>query len=167
MKERILTIATAIGLAGLLGFAAYGVVAQTPVVPKVLQVFPDDLFQDVVHGQPTAQSFYATAAQIGAASGTQSLVPITGFTIQVANGTTYLFLNPAGTLATGTITFPVMPSDGQHLCIFDTQIQTAVTIAAATGTSLSGTTISAFVASTQYCWRYIAATSTWYYQGSS
>lgn len=91
-------------------------------------------------------------------------VPLTGFTITARNGK--LILNPAGTLATGTVTFPISPPDGAMFQLMSTQTQTAITLSAPTypagsgpgGTTLvdtiKGTAVSALVANTVYEWSY-------------
>lgn len=158
-----------LGILGALFAASIGAgvaLAQivTPPLSQVVTVDPTaDLFLDVVNGQPTTASRYASAAQINAAPGVQYSVPVTGFSIQVLDATTYVFIKPAGTLANGTFLFPVNASDGQHLCFFDTATQSAVTMTAGTGDTLSGTSITALTAATQYCWRYVKPTRTWYY----
>lgn len=55
-------------------------------------------------------------------------VPTTGFTITGANTSKTLILNPAGTLATGTITMPAGPIDGQEFRFSSTQTVTALTV---------------------------------------
>lgn len=60
----------------------------------------------------------------------------TGFTYTFAAGTTTLIINPAGTLATGTITMPAAPADGMVITIQSTQQITALTIQGNTGQSL-------------------------------
>lgn len=72
-------------------------------------------------------------------------VPLTGFTISPV--TNKLVLNPAGTLATGTVNLPLNPLDGQTLRVVSTQTQTAITFVANTGDSIVGA-ISALVANT-------------------
>lgn len=85
--------------------------------------------------------------------------PLTGFSITVPNGVSNLLLTPAGTLATGTITLPSAPVDGQMVCIFDTQTQTAVTIAANTGQTINGTALTALTANTRYCYVFAGTTT--------
>jgi len=79
-------------------------------------------------------------------------VPLTGFTITMQTGK--LVLNPAGTLATGTVNLPLNPPDGAIAEISSTQTQTALTVAANTSDSLVGGTVSALVANTRVAWRY-------------
>lgn len=59
----------------------------------------------------------------------------TGFSYTFAAGTTTLIANPAGTLATGTITMPVAPADGMVITIQSTQQITALTVQGNTGQS--------------------------------
>ena len=78
-------------------------------------------------------------------------VPLTGFSI--APQSQMVILNPAGTLATGTITMPTNPTDGQKLVIMSTQTQTALTLTPGSGDSVNtGTT--ALVANTPVVYRY-------------
>ena len=66
--------------------------------------------------------------------------PLTGFSIQIANGVTSLLLDPAGTLAAGSITFPTTPIDGQTLALSSSQIVTALTLSAPGQTILGAIT---------------------------
>ena len=60
----------------------------------------------------------------------------TGFSYTFAAGTTVLVMNPAGTLATGTITMPASPADGMTITFSSTQTITALTVNANTGQSI-------------------------------
>ena len=95
--------------------------------------------------------------QVGLGSGTPNTepfdlyVPLTGFSITPQSA--ILVINPAGTLATGTVVMPTNPTDGQTLTIFSTQTQTALTLTPGTGDTVnSGTT--ALVAGTPVKYRY-------------
>src|ERR1700685_2854114 len=62
-------------LYGAIGLLALGVVAahaQTVPVPQVTAIGPADLFQDIVGGQPSAQSQYAPAPLLGNYGATQA-----------------------------------------------------------------------------------------------
>lgn len=83
--------------------------------------------------------------------------PATGFSIAAGSVGT-LILNPAGTLAAGTVTFPASPSDGQTFRISTSQTITALTLAGAT-ISNAVTTLAAG-AVTGYKW--VAAASSWF-----
>ena len=149
------------GLAGLVLVAGVGfAIAQAIVVPQVATVGTSDLFLDVVSGQPQAQSSYATAAQIAGVPGYAYSVPLTGFTLTFANSQTNMVLNPAGTLATGTLTTAANPSNGQRECVISTQTQTALTWSANTGqTIVNGPT--ALVANTPVCMVYVGSLAAW------
>lgn len=89
--------------------------------------------------------------------------PLTGFSITVGNGVRWLQLTPAGTLATGTITFPVSTSltDGQELQIGSTQIQTALTLAG-NGATIAGALTAGAAANWFAHYKYALANNTWY-----
>ncbi len=88
-------------------------------------------------------------------------VPTTGFTITVANNTSTLILNPAGTLATGTVTMPATPIDGQEVRFSSTQTVTTLTVSPNTSQTISNapTTIAP---GQGYAWIYHLATTNWF-----
>lgn len=79
-------------------------------------------------------------------------VPLTGFTITMQ--TAKLALNPAGTLATGTVNLPLNPPDGCVAEISSTQTQTALVVNANTGDNIAGAAVTALVANTRVAYRY-------------
>lgn len=87
-------------------------------------------------------------------------VPLTGFSITLDQCPT-LVLNPAGTLATGTVLLPASPVDGQYVEIISSQTQTAITITAATGDTINNVP-TALVALTGVKLGYNAADRVWY-----
>lgn len=88
-------------------------------------------------------------------------VPTTGFTITGANTSKTLILNPAGTLATGTITMPAGPIDGQEFRFSSTQTVTALTVSPNAAQTLSNapTTIAP---GQGYGYIYHLATTNWF-----
>jgi hypothetical protein len=85
----------------------------------------------------------------------------TGFTYTFAAGTQVLVMNPAGTLATGTITMPAAPSDGMTVRFSTSQIITALTVSANTGQSIvSAVTTLAAGGGAAYIYR--LTNTTWY-----
>jgi hypothetical protein len=60
----------------------------------------------------------------------------TAFSYTFAAGTQILVINPAGTLATGTITMPAAPADGMTITFSSTRTITALTVNANTGQSI-------------------------------
>lgn len=62
----------------------------------------------------------------------------TGFSYTFAAGVNVLVINPAGTLATGTITMPAAPVDGMTITFSSTQTITALTLSGNTGQTVVG-----------------------------
>jgi hypothetical protein len=87
-------------------------------------------------------------------------VPTTGFAITIADNSSTLILDPAGTLATGTITFPANPIDGQQLVIMSTQTVTALTINGNSKTVKNAP--STIAANGALEWRYRSTGTTWF-----
>lgn len=88
-------------------------------------------------------------------------VPTTGFSYTFAAGIQTLIMNPAGTLATGTITMPASPSDGMTITISSSQTITALTLQGNTGQSISNT-ITSLPANTTAQYLYRLSNTTWY-----
>jgi hypothetical protein len=149
-------------LSALLGLGGSSLAQQTP--PVLSPMHQGDLVQVVPNGLAGAQSVYASPGAIGGQESVSYQVPVTGFSITIPNNISLLFLNPAGTLATGTIIMPAVPNDGQRVCWTSNQIQTAVTVSANTGQTLAGAaTETAGAVGSRYCRTYIALTATWYH----
>jgi hypothetical protein len=87
--------------------------------------------------------------------------PVTGFTLTPAQSVTELILNPAGTLASGTVTLPPNPGDGQIFEIMSSQTITAFAVNTSDGTTINGapTTLSNTSAVT---WIFIASLNAWF-----
>jgi hypothetical protein len=90
-------------------------------------------------------------------------VPTTGFSKTVTSNTSTLLINPAGTLATGTITFPASTAcvNGQELQIASSQTITALTVTAGSGTTINGAP-STILANTSFKYIYNTSGTTWY-----
>ena len=86
----------------------------------------------------------------------------TGFSYTFAAGTTTLIINPAGTLATGTITMPATPADGMVITFTTTQEITAITINGNTGQSIGGTQVAQLPANSAMSFVYRQSNTTWY-----
>lgn len=146
------------------GLSIAAVAQQQAIVPQV-QIGQNDLVQVIPNGQSSAGNVYAPAGGVAAVEQYSYQAPLTGFAITVPNYASLLYLNPAGTLATGTLTMQALPSDGQKFCVEDTQTQTAVTISANTGqtmlTSIGLGAVTAFVANTRYCFFYNKSLAGW------
>jgi hypothetical protein len=86
----------------------------------------------------------------------------TGFSYTFAAGTTTLIANPAGTLATGTITMPAAPADGMVIEFMSTQQITALTISGNSGQSIGGTQTTQLPANSAMSFVYRQSNTTWY-----
>lgn len=84
----------------------------------------------------------------------------TGFSYTFAAGTQVLVINPAGTLATGTITMPAAPSDGMTITFISTKQITALTMAGNGATLVSGVTALNVNQAVSYIYR--ATGTSWY-----
>lgn len=156
-----LLIGAALGLSVLAAAALAQVIA-----PTAASLNQNDLVQVIPRGAPSAQSVYTTPGAIAGVDLYSYQIPLTAFAITPANGVSYLLLNPAGTLATGTLTMEAQPSDGQRFSVFTSQTQTAITISANTGQTMDAGVIglaqpTALTAKTTYTWRYIGPLATW------
>ena len=87
--------------------------------------------------------------------------PTTGFSYTFAAGTQVLVMNPAGTLATGTITMPASPSDGMTITFSSSQQITALTVQGNTGQSMSNA-VTFLPGKTAASYVYRLSNTTWY-----
>lgn len=155
-----------IAVAGLLslGFVGFSEMlnAQSAAVALSGRISPDDAFPYVLHGVPSARTLYTTP---GAISGTPVYsnggAQLTAWTHTMGDTEVNFFIQPAGTLATGTLTTAANPGDGQRECFLSTQTQTAITWTANTGQSLANAP-TAGVAMTPQCMTYQKSAATWY-----
>jgi hypothetical protein len=84
----------------------------------------------------------------------------TAFSYTFAAGTQVLVINPAGTLATGTITMPAAPSDGMTITVESTQQVTALTMSGNGGTIVGAAT--QLIPNQPLSWVYRSTGTTWY-----
>lgn len=85
----------------------------------------------------------------------------TGFSYTFASGITTLIAQPAGTLATGTITMPGTPADGMVITIESTQQVTAVSVLANAGQTMTGAP-SQLIPNQPLSFIYRQSNTTWY-----
>jgi hypothetical protein len=87
--------------------------------------------------------------------------PTTGFSIAAGINVTQLVLNPAGTLAAGTVTLPISPGDNQPFQLISSQTVTALTMNTSDGNTINGapTTIAA---NTSVKFRFILSLGKWF-----
>ena len=143
--------------------ALTGVASAQSIVQPMHQ---NDLVPVLPYGAPSPQNFYAAPGSISAVTEYSYQVPVTAWAITPASGTGLLYLNTAGTLATGFLTMQASPSDGQTFCIEDSQTQTAITVTPNSGQTLTAGTYglatpTSLTANVRDCWLFFAAQSAW------
>ena len=115
-----------------------------------------------LQGGTSGEYYHLTANEVRNARNTlERVVPTTGFTNTIANTTSYYILEPAGTLATGTLTMPASPVNEQVVTITSTQIITALTHSPNTGQTLKGA-LTTITVDGNASWIYRTANTTWY-----
>ena len=115
-----------------------------------------------LQGGTSGEMYHLTAAEVLAARNTiERVVPTTGFNNTIANTTTTYIVEPAGTLATGTIKMPASPVDEQIVRIASTQTITALTHNPNTGQTLKGA-LTTITINGNASWIYKTSTTTWY-----
>lgn len=93
----------------------------------------------------------------------QFAVPLTGTTVTVTTGDSWLVITPAGTLAALTISLPTDRTDGETVLVNSTQILTSLTVSGAGTTVVGGPTTLA--ANGFFEMRYTATLNAWYRTG--
>lgn len=93
-------------------------------------------------------------------------VPVTGFTTTIANGVSTYIMNPAGTLAAGTLTMPAAPIQGQAVKIMTAATITSFTLSANTSQTIGGAPTAASFAANQAL-NYIYSGTNWYRASSA
>lgn len=90
-------------------------------------------------------------------------IPATGFTFTVPNGTQTVILDPTVTIATGTVTMPSAPTNGQIAALCVSKTISTLTVLANTGQTMSTAFSSGVVGgSAALRWIYVTADTTWY-----
>lgn len=141
--KKLAAILVAIGL-----FAA-GAFAQS-VYPIQTTLRGDEKILLVDH--TTGGDVYTTVSAVRDGRGYIYQAPTTGFTIAMTVAQSAVSLNPAGTLATGTITLPPTATDGKMVSIWSSQTITALTLNTSNGATITNpvTTISGGAAAVSY-----------------
>lgn len=95
----------------------------TPTGKELIQVIPPN----------TAAIAYVSVAAMRDGAQYVYNVPLTGFTLVMAEEQSVATLNPAGTLAAGTVTMPPTLYDGKVVTIFSSADVTALTLSTSNG----------------------------------
>ncbi len=169
-------------LFGLAGGGFNGAARTNPFAAALIQIIAEEnwtptangariSFKTVAPGLPTSGNLIERFRISGAgqsiffgAQADQSKVdntPTTGFAITIGNTTATLRLTPAGALATGTVTLPAAPVDGQIARVLSSQTVTALTVSPSAGQSVVGAP-STVGPTTPFSMIYDLASATWY-----
>lgn len=100
-------------------------------------------------------------ALAGAAGVLQYAAPLAAATVTIADATTALVLEPAGTIATLTVVLPTTPADGKMVSISSTAIVSILTLSGGgSDTIVNAITVFAAAGFARYVYR--ASTTKWY-----
>lgn len=88
-------------------------------------------------------------------------IPVNGFSITIGNGVQVLQLDPAGVLATGTVTMPSTPYAGQVVEIDSTRTITSITVSPNAGQTIMNAPTT-LTGGSGVAWYWNANTTTWY-----
>ncbi len=166
----------------LFNFSAVGYDGASFIVGGALNFFADEAWSGTARGSRWAMrsvpiggtfvtdTFFgygdgrwgATGARFDGSYSRQ--VPAAGFAITISNICERLILDPAGALASGAITMPASPRDGQICKISSSQNVAALTHAPNTGQTLNGA-LTALSANGFAEYIYVAAVTAWYRTG--
>ena len=112
--------------------------------------FEIDANQNVINVHGTADQSYSIQ------------VPTNGFAITISAGVKTLALNPASHLATGQVTMPASPIDGQEIRILTTQNIYALSAVPNAGQTFANPYTETLYAGTGISWIYDLAGTTWF-----
>ena len=122
-------------------------------------ILSTDLIQ--IYRGGTASFTYAYPSQLTSTSGYQKYAPLTGFSYTFLNATSYMELNPSGTLAAGYVTLAPAPSDGARECIFSSQIITAFYLNKGAVAQTVNNAVTSLAANVAACYLYSLSNNTW------
>lgn len=145
------------------GVTCQGFVPAGPSVVTGLEVVPADT--NAAQGV-SPQSVNLSLASLNALP-YQYNAPLTGATVAVLPTTGTLLLDPAGTIATLTVTLPTAAQliDGQEFAISSSQTVTALTLTPGAGTTVSNAPTAITISTTAtygYRFKYRLANTKWY-----
>lgn len=160
----------------LLGVAAWdhGLIAQSINIPQAPTVNPTaDRLQVVPLGIPSAQSVYASPAELRATSLTVKTTPTSapgagtgayaiGYVSYFTNYQTDLVLSGASTMTYAYVVFAPAPSDGAQECIFSKPAVTTLTFVVVNGSGQAiNNAATSLSANSKTCFIYSASNLTW------
>lgn len=149
-------------LVALLSLGSFGINRGIAQNAGNVQFTPDGTEMIQIYPGGTAANVFVPLASFR--DGAQWLynVPLTGFTIVMTAQQSVVSLNPAGTLATGTITMPPTLYDGKIFSIFTSQTITALTLNTSNSATFVPAVITTLAAGTSASYIYDKALNQWH-----
>ena len=115
-----------------------------------------------LQGGTSGEYYHLTSSEVRNARHTiEYVTPVTGFSNTIANTTINYIIEPAGSLASGTLIMPASPVNEQVVTIASTQTITTLTHNPNTGQTLKGA-LTTIAANGNASWIYRSTNSTWY-----
>jgi len=133
-------------IAGALSFASFGV--NRVIAQNAGQVLTQMVGTELIQLTPANTAAIAYTSTSAMRDGRFYLynVPLTGFTITMNVNQSAVSLNPAGTLATGTIVLPPTVIDGKYVTIFSSAAITGLTISTSNGATFAPAVVTTIAA---------------------
>lgn len=144
----------------LFGGALYAQNSST--YPQIPTLLGNELVQIQSRTNNTAAITYTTTANLRDGRGWIYSVPLTGFSITMAVAQSVVSLNPAGTLATGTIILPPTADDGKTVTIFSSTAITALSITTSNSATFAPAVVTALTANQSVSYVYDLANNQWH-----
>lgn len=145
-------VVLAIGLNGPMLAQNAGQVLLTMTGTELIQVYAPN----------TAAISYTTTSSMRDGRFYTYQAPLTGFTVLMTPQQSTVSLNPAGTLAAGTVTLPATATDGKFVTIFSSQTITALTINTTNGATFVPAVVTTLAANASVSYIYDKANNQWH-----
>lgn len=129
-----------------------GQVITAPVGNELVQVYPPN----------TAAIAYMSTSSLRDGRFYVYNVPLTGFSITMTVDQSAVSLNPAGTLAAGTIIMPPTTVDGKIVTIYTTQTITALTLSTSNSATFAPAAVTTLAANATVGYVYDKANNQWH-----
>jgi hypothetical protein len=128
----------------------------------ILTMLGTELIQVQSAVNNTAAIAYTTVASLRDGRGYVYNAPLTGFSLTVSPTQSAVSLNPAGTIAAGTVVFPATLVDGKMVSIFTSATITALTLSTTNSATFTPSAVTTLAAGTSVAYVYNKAGNVWY-----
>lgn len=152
-----LPLAVVLALAALFGLDRLqaqnaGQVQQTVTGSELVQIIPSN----------TAAIVYTSTSSLRDGRMWVYNAPLTGFTLTMTDVQSVVSLNPAGTIAAGTIVLPPTLTDGKTVSIFTSQTITALTLSTSNSATFVPAAVTTLAANASVEYVYDKANNQWH-----